>query len=246
MIDVGGTNVKMMVSGKRERRKFRSHRAMTAAEMVAGVLQHTEDWGFDVVSVGFPGLLKKGEVTRNPLNLGGEWERFDFERAFKCPVRLMNDAAMQALASYQTGRFLFVGLGTSVGASLIADDVIVPIEIGLLRLTKNARFMDRLCNAEFQANRPRWQRSVERAMAILRDMFWPDHILLGGGNSKYLDPVPDGCEIGKNADAFRGATRLWEGYDMLAVPHETTWRIERPSANGAPPKKKRASRNSRK
>lgn len=245
MIDVGGTSVKMMVTGSTERRKFRSHRSMTAAEMVLKVQEHTHDWEFDVISLGFPGLLRSGHVIRNPLNLGGEWEKFDFEKAFGCPVRLINDAALQALAGYEKGRFLFVGLGTSVGACLIVDDVVVPVEVGLLRLTRNAGFMDRLCNEEYKRNPKRWQRATERALAFLRDLFFPDHVLIGGGNAKHVDPMPKNCERGGNHDAFRGAERLWEGYDMLAVPYETTWRIERPAAKKAAVKKKRASRNSR-
>ena len=144
MVDVGGTNVKMMASGHEGYRKFPSGRRLTAARRVKGVLEATEDWQYEAISIGFPGLVRDGKIARNPLNLAGGWLDFDFEKAFKCPVRIINDAAMQALASYESGRMLFIGLGTSVGVTLIADDTIVPLEIGLMPLSKSEAFMDRL------------------------------------------------------------------------------------------------------
>ena len=228
MVDVGGSSVKMMMSEEDGFRKFRSSRTMTAAEMVEGVLKATKDWDYEAVSIGFPGLIRNGQVARNPLNLGGEWEGFNFEKAFKRPVRLINDAAMQALANYETGRMLFVGLGTSVGACLIVDDVIVPVEVGLLRLSKSQGFMDRLSKQALdEKGRSRWQRSVERALSLLRDVFWPDRVVIGGGNAKLLDPLPEGCERTNNQGGLRGAVRLWEGADIVAVPQATSWRIQR-------------------
>ena len=228
MIDVGGTNVKLMASGHEGFRKFSSGRGLTAAKMVKGVLAATEDWEYEAVSLGFPGLLREGRIARNPLNLSGGWMDFDFEKALKKPVRIINDAAMQALARYESGRMLFVGLGTSVGAALIADDTIVPIEIGIMRLSKSEGFMDRLSKEALNTlGKARWQKSVNRALTVLRDVFWPDHIAIGGGNAKYLEPLPEGCERGDNQDAFRGALRLWPGADMLAEPLVTTWRIKR-------------------
>ena len=153
---------------------------------------------------------------------------FDFDKAFKRPVRIMNDAAMQGLANYESGRMLFVGLGTSVGAVLIADDTIVPLEIGMLRLSKSEGFMDRLSNeALTSGGKTHWQKAVTKAVALLRDVFWPDHMIIGGGNAKHLDPLPEDCERGNNQDAFRGAIRLWPDTDMLAEPLVTTWRIAR-------------------
>ncbi len=228
MIDVGGTSVKMMAGGHEGVRKFPSGRGLTAAKMVKGVLGATEDWEYEAVTLGFPGLVREGRIARDPLNLSGGWMDFDFEHTLKRPVRIINDAAMQALARYESGRMLFVGLGTSVGAALIADDTIVPLEIGIMRLSKSEGFMDRLSKEALTSRgKKRWQRSVERAMALLRDVFWPDHIALGGGNARHLDPLPEGCERGDNEDAFRGALRLWPGADMLAEPLTTTWRIAR-------------------
>ena len=228
MIDVGGSSVKLMASGHEGFRKFRSGRGLTAAKMVRGVVEAVADWNFEAISIGFPGLMREGRIARDPLNLGGGWVDFDFEKAFQCPVRMINDAAMQALATYDAGRLLFLGLGTSVGATIIADDIVVPLEIGMMPLSKSEGFMDRLSKEALNSlGKRRWQKSVERAVALLHDIFWPDHFQLGGGNAKFLDPVPKGCERGDNQDAFRGALRLWPGVDMLAEPQTTTWRITR-------------------
>jgi len=234
MIDVGGTSVKLMASGQEGFRKFPSGPELTAARMVKGVLAETKDWDYEVISLGFPGLVRKGKIARNPLNLGNGWVGYNFSRAFRKPVRIMNDASMQALANYEQGRYIFMGLGTSVGATLIADDVIVPLEIGLIPLSGSDAFMDRLSKEALRKiGRKRWQKSVLRAIALLKDIFWPDHFQLGGGNAKLLDPIPEGCETGNNQEAFLGACRMWPGADLLAEPHTTTWRIIRP------PKRKR-------
>ncbi|EDY16113.1 ROK family protein [Chthoniobacter flavus Ellin428] len=237
MIDVGGTSVKLMASGHEGFRKFPSGRTLTGAKMVKGVLAATEDWNYEVVTLGFPGIVRDGKVARNPLNLSGGWVDFDFEKAFKKPVRIINDAAMQALASYESGRMLFLGLGTSVGATLIVDDTIVPLEIGLIPLSKSEAFMDRLSKKALNTDgKRRWQRSVQRAVALLQDIFFPDVFQIGGGNAKYVDPLPDKCERGDNQDSFKGAIRMWPGADMLAEPLTTTWRLKR---NGKPEKKKK-------
>ncbi len=226
MIDVGGTSVKLMASGLAESRKFPSGRKMSAAKMVKGVLAAVGDWEYDAVSLGFPGLVRKGRIARDPLNLGGGWKRFDFAKAFQRPVRILNDASMQALAHYDYGRLLFLGLGTSVGAALIADGTIVPLEIGILRFSKTEAFMDRLGKKALKRlGQRRWQESVVRAVALLRDVFWPDRIVLGGGNARRVDPLPKLCQRASNEDAFRGALRLWAGADLLAEPEITTWRI---------------------
>lgn len=233
MIDVGGTNVKLMASGHEGFRKIPSGRTLTAAKMVKAVLSATADWKYEVISLGFPGLVRDGKIARNPLNLAGGWLDFDFEKAFKKPVRIINDAAMQALANYESGRLLFVGLGTSVGATIIADDTVVPLEIGSMPLSKSEAFMDRLSDAAMSSGgKRRWQKSVNRAVELLRDIFWPDHFKLGGGNAKHIDPLPPGCERGDNQDAFRGALRLWPGADMIAETQTTTLRITRRPKGG--------------
>src|ERR1700722_8536149 len=161
MIDVGGTNVKLMASGHEGRRKVRSGPKLTAAQMAKEALRATEDWEFEAISLGFPGLVGDGRPAREPENLGGGWVNFDYKKAFGKPVRFINDAAMQALASYETGRMLFLGFGTSTGATVIVDDVILPFEIGTLRLTRSARFMDRLSKEAYKRDGvKKWLRSV--------------------------------------------------------------------------------------
>lgn len=228
MADVGGTNVKLMVSGNEEVRKVPSGRELTAVRMVESVLGMTEDWEYEAVSLGYPGIVRDGKVARESLNLGNGWVNFDFEKAFKRPVRVINDAALQALAIYDTGRLLYLGLGTSVGAAIIADDTVLPLEIGIMPVSKSEAFMDRLSKEALdRLGRRRWQKAVTRAVALLHEIFWPDHFRLGGGNARLLDPVPAGCECGNNQDAFTGARRLWSGADMLAEAKATTWRITR-------------------
>ena len=227
MVDVGGSNVKMMASGHEGFRKFPSSDKLTAAQMVKGVLEATQDWEYEAISLGFPGLVVEGKPARNPLNLGSGWVGFDFKKAFKRPVHIINDAAMQALANYQGGRMLFVGLGTSIGATLIADDTVIPMEVGLLRLTKNVGFADRLCKmSRDKIGHRLWEKAVWKAVFYLRDCFWPEDVVIGGGNAKTLTEIPAGCRRGDNQDTFKGARRLWPGADLIAVPQVTTWRLE--------------------
>ena len=234
MIDVGGTSVKMMAAGQEGLRKFPSGEKLTAAQMVKGVLKATQDWEFEAVSLGFPGLVVKGQPARDPLNLGGRWVGFDFAKAFKRPVRIINDAALQALANYKSGRMLFIGLGTSIGATLIADDTVIPIEVGRLRHSKKEGFADCLSKAARDAiGHKAWEKRVWQAVELLRDCFWPDQVVIGGGNAKTLLEMPEGCRRRDNQDTFRGALRLWPGADMLAEPQTTTWRIMRPKQRTA-------------
>ncbi|SRR5260221_953343 len=228
MIDVGGTNVKLMASGHEGRRKVPSGPDLTGGRMVKEVRAATEDWEYEAITLGFPGLVADGKITREPLNLGGGWMKMHFRKAFGKPVRIINDAAMQALASYQGGRMLFLGFGTSIGATVIVDDVIIPLEIGMLRLKKGDKFMDRLTReALLKYGEKRWLRAADEAIEIMRDVFKPDDILLGGGNAKQIEPLPKGCRRRDNQAAFTGAERLWPGADMLAEPYGTSWRIKR-------------------
>lgn len=226
MIDVGGTNVKMMASGHEGFRKVPSGDKLTAAQMAREVKKVTQDWQYDAVTIGFPGLVADGKPIRDPLNLGGGWVKFDYKKAFKVPVRFINDAAMQALANYKEGRLLFLGFGTSTGCAIVVDNVIVPLEVGMLCLPDGKRFTERLTDEKRQKNgRKKWLRSVYPAIEMLRDVFIPDDIVLGGGNSDEIEPLPEGCRRKDNQSAFLGATRLWKGADMLAEPHGTSWHI---------------------
>ncbi len=171
MIDVGGTNVKLMASGHEGRRKVQSGKTLTAGQMAKEVLKATEDWEYEAISLGFPGLVSDARPAKEPINLGGGWVNFDYQKAFGKPVRFINDAAMQALASYTSGRMLFLGFGTSIGATIIADDVILPFEIGTLRLTRSARFLDRLCKEAYKRDgRKRWLSSAYEVIALMRSI----------------------------------------------------------------------------
>ena len=231
MIDVGGNNVKLMVSGSQEVRKFKSGSKLTAAQMTARARRQTQDWEFDAVTIGFPGLVANGRPVREPQNLGNGWVGFDFESALQRPVRLINDAALQALAHYEGGRMLFLGFGTGVGSTLIVDDAVIPLELGAVPMTQARTFMDTLSDERIARIGPaKWQREVGKAVRIVQEIFTPTDIVLGGGNTKLLDPLPAGCRRGENKDALIGAQRLWKGADLIAEPRGSSWHIRRRGA----------------
>jgi predicted NBD/HSP70 family sugar kinase len=210
VVDVGGTNVKMLVTGQDEPRKFASGSTMTPKQMVAGVKKLTADWKYDVVSIGYPGPAKRSRPVAEPHNLGSGWVGFDFEGAFGRPVRVINDAAMQALGSYQGGLLLFLGLGTGLGSALIDQGVVVPMEFAHFPY-RNATFEDYLGLRGLERfGKKKWRRYVESAVASLNSALNPDDIVLGGGNAKLLKELPPGCRAGNNANAFLGGFRLWE------------------------------------
>jgi polyphosphate glucokinase len=228
MLDVGGSNVKIKAAHDGETRKIPSGPELTAPQMVGSVRGITADWSYDRVSIGYPGLLRHGRPSREPLNLGSGWLDFDYERAFGVPVRFMNDAAMQALGNYESGRLLFVGFGTSTGASIIADDALIGVEIGMLRFTRQTKFMDALSKkGRRRLGQRRWLKYVHRAIGMLQDVFNPDLTVLGGGNSKLIEPMPEGCRRVENSSAYRGAERMWEEADIFASPSATSWRLVR-------------------
>jgi predicted NBD/HSP70 family sugar kinase len=227
MVDVTTAAIKLMASGQEGFRKAAANEKLTPSQLVKAVEAEVEGWTYDVISMGYPGIIREGRIAENPSHLGGGWTDFDFSKAFGCGVRFMNDAGMQALAHYEGGRLLFLTLGHRVGAALIADDTILPLQLGHMPLSKSEMLMERLGREGLKTNgKRRWQKSVERAVKLLQDIFRPDRFLIGGGNSKHLDPIPGGCSVGDEQSAFRGAVRLWEGADMLAKPRESTWLIE--------------------
>jgi polyphosphate glucokinase len=228
MIDIGGTNIKMMAAGHEGFRKVPSGERLSAAQMVKGVQTVTKDWDFEAISIGFPGPVANGMPAANPVNLGGGWVGFDFEKALKRPVRIINDAAMQALAHYETGRLLFISLGTSVGTALIADDVVIPLEAGQLRLTKSVSFADHLGKDNLEKlGRRAWEKAVWKMAGLLRHSFMADQVVIGGGNAKSLVEIPGWAAIRDNQETFRGALRLWPDADLYAEQMVTTWRIHR-------------------
>ena len=210
VVDVGGTHVKILVTGQKDRREFTSGAKLTAAKMVTKVKQLAADWQYDVVTVGYPGPLLHQRVAAEPHNLGEGWVGFDFAVAFGRPVKLINDAAMQALGGYRGGRMLFLGFGTGLGTAMIADGVIEPMELGHLPY-KKATYEDYVgARALERMGRKKWRKHVMDVIERLRGALVPDDVLLGGGNVKNLEELPPGCRRGDNADAFAGGFRLWE------------------------------------
>jgi predicted NBD/HSP70 family sugar kinase len=232
MVDVGGTNVKVMACYEGEMRRMPSGEKLTASEMVRGVLELASDLEFDRVSLGFPGLVEHGKPVLEPPNLGDGWVDFDFAKAFGEPVRIINDAAMQALGNYSTGRLLFLGLGTSIGTAVIVDDIVVPIEVGLTKLTRKERLMDRLSKVALKRDgQEHWTEAVVEAVELLQNVFKPDETVLGGGNARLVDPLPANCRCVDNRSAYVGAQRLWEDSDLFARACATSWRIHRNEAH---------------
>lgn len=213
VIDVGGTNVKVLATGQDEPRKFPSGPKMTPKQMVSGVKQITKDWKYDVVSIGYPGLVHLGNPVLEPHNLGRAWVEFDFTSAFGCPVKVINDAAMQALGSYKRGLLLFLGLGTGLGSALVQEGVVVPLELGHLSY-KNGTYEDYVgVRGLKRFGKKKWQRHVAFGVERLIDAIHPDDVVLGGGNTKKLKKLPPGCRAGDNANAFLGGFRLWDDSD---------------------------------
>jgi polyphosphate glucokinase len=210
VVDVGGTNVKFLATGQEQPRKFPSGPTLTPDRMVAHVKELAFDWPHDVVSIGYPGFVVRSRAVAEPHNLGPGWAGFDFQGAFGCPVKLINDAAMQALGSYQGGKMLFLGLGTGLGAAMIVDGVIEPMELAHLPY-KKATFEDYVGRRALdEKGKKKWRANVFDVVARLVAALEPDDVVLGGGNVKKLDVLPPGCRAGDNANAFLGGFRLWE------------------------------------
>jgi polyphosphate glucokinase len=211
VVDVGGTNIKMLATGQKEPRKIPSGPTMTAGKMVRVVKECVRDWKFDHVSLGYPGPIINGHPLREPHNLGGGWMKFDFSKAFGCPVKVINDAAMQALGSYQGGRMLFLGLGTGLGSAMIVDGMLEPMELAHLLYKDGKTYEDYLgLRGLERLGKKKWRRHVARVTAKLIDALGADYVVLGGGNCKKLKELPAGARLGNNENAFRGGFRMWE------------------------------------
>jgi predicted NBD/HSP70 family sugar kinase len=211
VIDVGGTNVKIAMGGQKELLKIPSGPTMTAAQMVAAVKKAAADWGYEAVSIGFPGPVKDGQPAKEPVNLGKGWVKFDYAKAFGCPVKIINDAALQALGGYAGGRMLFLGLGTGLGSALIVDGVVAPLEVAHMPYRKGGTFEDYVGERGLKKlGKKKWARHVDAVIAILRHGLQADHVLLGGGQTKKLEKAPEGVTIGTNVNAIVGGVRLWD------------------------------------
>jgi polyphosphate glucokinase len=218
-IDVGGTNVKVLATGQTEPRRFPSGPKMTAKKMVSGVKEITRDWKYDVVAIGYPGPVLGGRPAVEPHNLGRGWVGFNFRAAFGRPVKIINDAAMQALGGYRSGTLLFLGLGTGLGSALVVAGNVVPMELGHLSY-KNGTYEDYVgVRGLKRLGRKKWARHVEFGVARLIDALHPDDVVLGGGNAKKLKKLPAGCRKGENANAFLGGFRLWDEPGGSATSH---------------------------
>jgi polyphosphate glucokinase len=220
VVDVGGTHVKVLVTGQAEARKFLSGPTMTPRDMVDGVKTLTRDWKYDVISIGYPGPTLHNHPIAEPRYLAPGWVGFRFERAFGRPLKIVNDAAMQALGSYEGGKMLFLGLGTGLGSAIVTDWIVEPMELGHLPYKKGTyedyvglRGLERF-------GKKKWQRHVADVVAHLTAALLPGDVVLGGGNVKKLSVLPPGCRAGDNANAFRGGFRLWAQTGEYKLPEQ--------------------------
>jgi polyphosphate glucokinase len=218
-IDIGGTNVKIRIESDPQKRAFPSGPELTPLQMLDGVKELAKDWSFDAVSIGLPAPIVKNLPARDPVNLGAGWKDFDYDNGFSKPVKLINDAAMQAVGSYDGGRMLFLGLGTGLGSCLIAQHVIIPTELAHMPYKRGGSFEDYVGKRALKKNgRKRWERNVHKVVEILADALLPDYVVIGGGNAANLKEIPANCKLGDNANAFLGGFRLWQLEWAKSVP----------------------------
>src|SRR6266496_563780 len=211
VIDVGGTHVKVLATGHKRPVEIRSGPDMTAKRMVAAVRQATAGWSYDAVSIGYPGPVLHGRPLSEPHNLGRGWVGFDFRKAFDRPVKIINDAAMQALGSYHGSRMLFLGLGTGLGSALIVDGVLEPMELAHLAYKKGRTYEDYVGLAGLKRlGKKKWRQHVADVVKQLKTALQADYVVLGGGNAKLLKGLPPGTGLGENANAFIGGFRMWQ------------------------------------
>jgi polyphosphate glucokinase len=210
-IDIGGTHVKVLATGEKEKREVDSGPTLTPRRMVTAVKRLTRDWTFEVIAMGYPGPVLHDKPMLEPHNLAHGWVGFDFAKAFGKPVRILNDAAMQALGSYKGGRMLFLGLGTGLGTALIVDGVVEPLELAHLPYKKGKTFEDFVGLRGLQRlGKAKWRKEVSDVVKQLSHAMQADYVVIGGGNAKKLKKVPKGVELGSNANAFVGGFRMWE------------------------------------
>ena len=211
VVDVGGTHVKVLATGQSEERKVESGPTMKPAEMVAAVKGMTADWEYDVVSLGYPGLVVHDAPFKEPVNLGPGWVGFDYAAAFGRPVKILNDAAMQALGGYDGGRMLFLGLGTGLGSAMVVNGAVAPMELAHLPYKKNRDYENYVGLVGLKRlGKKKWRRVVALVIAELSAALEPDYVVLGGGNAKFVRELPPNVRLGDNSNAFAGGFRLWE------------------------------------
>ena len=210
VIDVGGTHVKLLVTGMKEPILIPSGPTLTPAVMIRKVKDAVKGFPYDVVSIGYPGPVVHGKPLREPHNLAPGWVGFDFRKALGRPVKIINDAAMQALGSYKKGRLLFLGLGTGLGSAMIADGVVEPMELAHLPYKRGKTYEDYLgIRGLKRLGRKKWAREVAKVVSLMHAALQPEEVVLGGGNVKKLKKLPPGTRLGNNENAFRGGSELW-------------------------------------
>ena len=229
VIDVGGTGVKFRLSRSDEVRRFRSGPDLTPERLVEAVKEETSDWEYDVISIGYPGSVGGGAPVAEPGNLGSGWVDYDFAAAFKRPVRVVNDAILQALGSYRSGRMLYFGLGTGVASALVSEHVLIPLELGSLPHPRGGTLFDHFGRAgRRKLGHEAWQASVVELLPLVRAALAADYVVLGGGNGRKVELLPPLTFHGGQHDAFEGGVRLWEDY---VEPHDAepprVWRVVR-------------------
>jgi polyphosphate glucokinase len=209
--DIGGTKLKILATGQTEPRKLASGKALTPGKMVEKIKTLASDWVYEAVSIGYPGLVGAHGPRSEPGNLGPGWVGFNFGVAFERPVRVINDAAMQALGSYEGGRMLFLGLGTGLGSALIAENAIIPLELGQLPHSKDGETLGAVLGKKGldRLGKEAWVEAVKDVVAALMAAFVVDYLVLGGGNAKKVKGLPPSVRLGHNLTAFRGGQRLW-------------------------------------
>ena len=220
-IDIGGSHVKTRVFGRKEMRQFDSGPSLTPAEMVAKIHQITGDWLYDAVSIGYPGMVIHGKIIAEPHNLGTGWVGFDFRKAFARPTHVLNDAAMQAIGSYEGGRMLFLGLGTGLGSAMIVDGIVAPMELAHLPFKKGRTYEDYVGErAMKRRGRKKWGDIVVKIVAQLSSVLEVDYVVIGGGNARKLKRLPANARLGSNDFAFVGGFRLWHdtGGRRIVIP----------------------------
>jgi hypothetical protein len=226
VLDVGGTNVKIRHSNSEETVRFPSGKSLTPRKFLARVRQLTQDWKYDVVSIGIPTPISNSKPAIEPKNLGKGWKNFDFRKSFQQPVKVINDAALQALGSYHGGRMLFLGLGTGLGSSLLVEHMVVPLELGQMSRTKQKTWEDVVCDDALETvGVSQWQKDVLAMLDVFRRAFLPDYIVLGGGNAKKLTKLPRGVERGDNRNALAGGIRLWDRATEISEKGVDVWRV---------------------
>jgi glucose-6-phosphate isomerase len=223
VVDVGGSQVKARVSGSPHEVRFPSGPRMTPAAMIRILRRRVPKGTYDVVSLGYPGLVRRNAIEREPIHLGRGWVGFDFRRAFGRPVRIVNDAALQALGSYEGGSMLFLGLGTGLGSAMVVEGRLVPMELAHLPYRKGRTFEEYVGKtARERLGRKRWHREVHRVVEVLTNALEPDYVVLGGGNVHKLEGLPAGVRPGHNDRVFVGGARLWEEPEGEGRPRRRT------------------------